>query len=172
MRKAKTKAASLPVPQSQEEANAQIRRIGALQIEVESLQLGVREDVAALNARYATEIDPRKDEIGDLTDGLRVWAAANRAALTNNGQTKTAKLSAGEIAWRARPPRVVLKAVETVLAAIRERGLTSFLRVKEEVDKAAMLADPDLARSIKGVSIASEGEDFVVTPYPTEGAVA
>lgn len=168
-KRAKTKAPALPVPQTRDEAADAIRRIGELQREIEALQVSAKEDVAAVNDRYAREITRRSDEVDCLTDGLRVWAEARKKELTNDGRTKTARLPTGEVSWRGRPPRVVVRAVEAVLMAIRERSLSQFLRVKEEIDKEAMLADPTLARSIPGVTIASAGEDFVVTPYPAEG---
>lgn len=171
-KRSKIKAPALPVPQTRDEAAEAIRRIGELQRDIEALQVGCKDEMADLNDRYARRITPRRDEIARLTDGLRVWAEARRRELTGDGRTKTARLATGEVSWRVRPPRVVARAVETVLSAIRERSLIQFLRVKEELDKEAMLAEPDLARTIPGVTIASEGEDFVVTPYPAAEEVA
>lgn len=42
------------------------------------------------------------------------------------------------------------------------------LRVKEEVNKEAMLAEPDVARTVAGVTVGSAGEDFVIKPFETE----
>ncbi len=47
--------------------------------------------------------------------------------------------------------------MKTVIEACKSLGLTAFLRIKEEVNKEAMLADPDKARTIAGVTIKSGG---------------
>jgi phage host-nuclease inhibitor protein Gam len=41
------------------------------------------------------------------------------------------------------------------------------VRVKEEINKEAILAEPDLAAKIPGISI-TQGEDFVIVPFETE----
>ena len=69
---------------------------------------------------------------------------------------------------------MTIKGVEAVIAAIKTLGLSSFLRTKEEIDKEAMLREPDKARLVQGVSIGSEGETFAVEPFEAqiEGAAS
>ena len=102
-----------------------------------------------------------------LTEGLRAWCEANRAVLTDGGKRKFAELGTGRIEWRLAPQKVTIKGVEDVLAAIKTLGL-AFVRTKEEIDKEAMLADPDKARLVPGVTIGSEGETFSVEPFEVE----
>jgi phage host-nuclease inhibitor protein Gam len=40
--------------------------------------------------------------------------------------------------------------------------------VKEEVNKEALLAEPEIAGTVAGVSIGSPGEDFIVEPFEAE----
>jgi phage host-nuclease inhibitor protein Gam len=63
-----------------------------------------------------------------------------------------------------RPPSVRLRDMKRVLEALVQLGLARFIRVKQEVDKEAMLREPELAAQVPGVSIGSEGEEFVVSP--------
>ncbi len=51
-----------------------------------------------------------------------------------------------------------------MIETCRKLGFTAFFRVKEEVNKEAMLADPDKARLVSGVTIRSAGEDFIIEP--------
>lgn len=44
-------------------------------------------------------------------------------------------------------------------------GLQRFIRTKEEPNKEAMQAEPEVARQVAGISIGSVGEDFVVEPF-------
>lgn len=43
-----------------------------------------------------------------------------------------------------------------------------FLREKAEIDKEAMLREPDRARGIVGVTIGTAGESFSVEPFEAE----
>ena len=68
--------------------------------------------------------------------------------------------------WRFRPPKVAIRGTDAVLEQIKRGGkrFGAFLRTKEEINKDAMQADPEVAREIRGVTIKSEGEDFVIEP--------
>ena len=55
-----------------------------------------------------------------------------------------------------------------MLDALRDRGLTRFIRVAESVNKEAILADPSAVAGIKGITVGSEGEDFIVEPSEDE----
>ena len=110
---------------------------------------------------------PYAGRIVELTKGVATWCEAHRGELTKEGKTKTARLATGEVSWRMRPPSIVLRGAEAVIDALRKLGMDRFLRVKVEVDKNAMLAEPEAVAKIKGVSI-SQREEFVVKPFSTE----
>lgn len=111
---------------------------------------------------------PLKEQVTARTEGLKVWAEANRDALTNGNKTKTADLGTGKISWRLRPPSVRISGMDRVIEVIKTLGFVAFLRTKEEVNKEALLADPDKARMIAGISIGSEGEDFIAEPFEAD----
>lgn len=175
MVKHKTRGANVPVPQTRDEAAAHIRSIGDLNREVARIELDLNDTIAGLKQAAEAKADPLKERVTALTEGLKAWAEANRAALTNNERTKTADLGTGKISWRFRPARVSLRGkVEEIVDRLKSLGLQRFIRVSEEVNKEALRADPDTARSVSGVSIGSEGEDFIVEPFEAEisGAAA
>lgn len=163
----KTVAVAIPVPQSREQVVGAIAEIGQRQRERERIQAAMNDELAAVRQRYEEEARPHADAITRLSDGVHLWCEANRDELTNGGKTKTASLSSGEVKWRMRPHKVSLRGLDNIIDACKKLGLTRFLRVKEEVNKDAMLAEPDLAQTITGVSI-SQGEDFVIVPFETE----
>ncbi|MCT8633294.1 host-nuclease inhibitor Gam family protein, partial [Glaesserella parasuis] len=74
----------------------------------------------------------------------------------------------GEVQWRAKPPAVVAKGIDSILESLRNLGLFRFIRTKEELNKEAMLAEPDVARSISGVTIREGVEEFVIKPNDEE----
>ncbi len=168
-RTAKTKGANIPVAQSADDAAAMIRRIGEANREVARIQLDLSDRTAAMKEEAEARARPLKDEAAALIEGVKMWAEANRLALTGGGKVKFADLGTGKILWRLRPAKVSLRGkVEDIVQRLKELGLQRFVRVQEEVNKEAMLAEKDVARSVAGVAIASEGEDFVVEPHEME----
>ena len=98
-----------------------------------------------------------------------MFCEANRARLTHGGKVKFHRYSTGEISWRLRPARVSIRGKEAVIEAIKAARLgRKFLRVREDVNKEAMLEDRATAAAIRGVTIGSDGEDFLVEPFETE----
>lgn len=163
-KKMKTRGANLPVPQSREEAAEAVKQIGIWQRQRARIEADLNDQIAEMKKEAEAAAAPLAECIEAATEGLKLWAEANRQRITDGGRVKFADLGTGKISWRFRPPSVRLTKVEQVIEAIKKLGLPQFLRVKEEPNKEAMLADPEKARLIAGVSIGTEGEDFIVEP--------
>jgi phage host-nuclease inhibitor protein Gam len=163
--KSKTKGANAPVPQTKDEAARWVREIGDNNREIARIEADMNDAIAQLREDAGEKATPLIERTKLLTEGLRTWCEANRAMLTDGMKRKWADLGAGKIEWRTSPPKVTIKGVEAVLTAIKTLGLAQFLRTKEEIDKEAMLREPDKARLVPGVSIGSEGENFSVEPF-------
>ena len=163
---ARVKAAAIETPQTRDECDTWIGALGRAQRERVRIAAAMNDELAEVKARHEADAAPYTDEISRLTAGIQAFAEAHRDTLCKRG-SKTVRLGLGTISWRTRPPKVSLRKVEVVIESIKSLGLTQFLRVKEEVNKDAMLADPERAKAIVGVSITS-GEDFVVQPHETE----
>jgi phage host-nuclease inhibitor protein Gam len=167
-RRIKAPAETVVAPQTRAEAEQMLARLGALQRDLALIESAASEAVAVRKATAEEEAKPIAQEAEALRRGLQLWAEANRPSLTDGGRTKTVTLATGEIAWRLRPPSVRLKDMPKVVEALVQLGLGRFLRTKQEVDKEAMLKEPAEAMQVPGVSIGSEGEEFVVTPLAVE----
>lgn len=168
-KKAKTLGVNLPVPQSTEEATSAIADIGALNREIGRLNADANDAISEINKALADKVLPLQERVTALTEGLSVWAEANRTALTGGGKTKTVNLVTGLLSWRLKPAKVTPRKVEEVIAAIKRMGLgKKFLRVKEEIDKEAMLKEREKARTIPGITIGSDGEEFIVEPFEVD----
>ncbi|KKT96721.1 MAG: Mu-like protein prophage FluMu host-nuclease inhibitor protein gam, partial [Parcubacteria group bacterium GW2011_GWA2_45_15] len=61
--------------------------------------------------------------------------------------------------------------VESILESLKSLKLKRFIRTKEEIDKEAMLKEPETAKTVKGVSI-SQHEEFVAKPTELQVEVA
>lgn len=167
-KKSKTLGANLPVPQNREEAAAAIADLGTTSRAVARIEADMNDEIAAAKLASEKQAKPLREREAALREGLKIWAEANREALTQGGKVKFADLGTGKISWRQRPPSVRITGAERVIEAIKRLGMNAFLRVKEEPNKEAMLADADNARLIAGVTISSDGEDFIVEPFEAE----
>ncbi len=163
----KSAAALYPVPQSRDEVNDAIAKIGIAQRERARIQADMNDSLAHIKQNFEELAKPFNEQIEALSKGAQTWCEANRAALTKDGKVKFANFPAGEVKWRMRPPKVTLRAVETVLETLKRLGLTRFIRTKEEPNKEAMLAEPKALEGLAGVKF-EQGEDFVIVPFETD----
>ena len=160
----KARKANVPVPGSIGEASEQLARIGALRRDIEARKHTADNQVAEITRHIDEALTEPKQELAALEEGLRAYCEENRAALTDNGRTKTVKLATGRVSWRNLPAKVSVRGAKDVIARIKALGLTDFLREKTEVNKEAMLEKPDQAAAIEGVTIGSGGEEFSIEP--------
>lgn len=163
----KTKAAAVNVPQSREMAAQAIAEIGVANRELARITADMNDALAKVKERYEQQAEPLRLQSEALTQGVQTWAEANRDSLTQNGKVKTAALTTGEIAWRLRPPSVRVTGAEAVLDVLRRLGLSRFIRTKDEINKDAILNEPEAVSHVPGIAI-SQGEDFVVVPFEAE----
>ena len=167
-RQSKGAAATVAVPQTREEVAEAIAAIGRAQRERTRIEAGMGDALAQVRAPFEQRAQALAAQIDALHGGVQIWCAANRDALTG-GKSKTATFPTGTVAWRTTPPRVVLKGIDGVLRALKLRGLHRFVRQKEEVNREALLAEPETAATVPGVRI-EQDEEFIVTPH--EAALA
>lgn len=158
-------AAALYVPQSREDVVRDIRRIGDLQRETMRLETDMNDQIAAVTESYAGRIKPLQEQIKTLSEGVQNWCEANRSDLTSGGKVKTANLVTGDVQWRIRPPSVTVRGVDSVMETLRRLGLKRFIRVKEEINKEAILNEPGAVAGVAGITVKSGVEDFAIIPF-------
>ena len=158
----------IAVPQTKAQAEDEIASIGIKQRELLRIQANMNDQISVIKSQFEQQAQPYKDDIATQTDAVRTWAEANRLGITNNGKLQSASLASGDIEWRKSPPKVTVRGVAKVLEFLQVSGLQKFIRSKQEINKEAMLADPQAANAIPGITIGSAGEMFAITPYETE----
>lgn len=167
----KTKALSVPVPQSREQATKMLADYGIALREIEAIETVMNGELAKIKQDAVAKAEPVTARAYALFKGLQTYCEANRSALTDNGKTKTIDLGTGKVSWRHNPAKVNLRGkVEDIIIRIRNAGdeFQAFLRATVEIDRVAMLRDPKLAEKIDGVKIASAGEMFTADPFGSE----
>lgn len=163
----KSPAQAVGVPQSKDQCAADIRALGDLQRQLERAKAQMNDEIAAVTHAHQPALTVLSERILGLQGSIQTWCEANRTLLCGEGDRlgKTANLVTGEVSWRQRPPSVVVRGAEAVLESLARLGLSRFIRTKKEVNKEAILAEPDAVRGVAGIAISSGVEDFIVTPF-------
>lgn len=170
----KSAAVAVDVPQNRDSAASAIAAIGLASRDLQRISAEMNDALAEIKEAYEREAEPFKRRIEALTEGLRVFAEANRANLTGNYKTKTVGFPTGELVWRMNPPSVrLVDTEENVIAACEAAGHKEFVRYSPSLNRDAIKADPDAASRIDGIRI-GQSEAFVVVPFEAEltGAAA
>jgi phage host-nuclease inhibitor protein Gam len=163
----KQEAAPFPVPQTKDEAIEAIAEIGRRQRERIRIETAMNDELAAVRQKWEAQAAPHLEKIKQLSGAVQLWCEAHRALLTDNNKVKSARLASGDVKWRMRPPSVAIRAADVVIGFLKQAGLDRFIRTKEEVNKEAILTEPEAVAHIKGITI-TQKEDFVIVPFETE----
>ncbi|HGO5818002.1 TPA: host-nuclease inhibitor Gam family protein [Mannheimia haemolytica] len=154
--------------QSRDEVQTAIKIIGDKQRELQRLATAMNDELAAISASYAQHIDALKEDIKPMQKGVQMWCEVHRNELTDNGKCKTGSFVTGEVQWRVKPPSVSVRNAESVIELLENFGLHQFIRTKQEVNKEAVLADPQAVSAIEGINIKSGEEEFIIKPFEQE----
>lgn len=172
MAKAKAMAApAIKVPQTREEATAMLAEYGSVARKIEHLETSLNQALADTKQKFVEQSQPLEAQAKELFKGLQTYCDAHRQTLTGGDKSKTVDFGTGKVSWRHNPAKVSFRGkVEEIVARIKDAGdeFKAFLRETVEVDKVAMLRNPNLAKKIDGVKIASAGETFTVEPFADE----
>lgn len=161
----------IPVPKSLDDAARFLTQIGEEQRATNEIQSGFNAAVDKLKTQAMADDEPHQKKVSELVEGLFVYAEAHRDELTDYGKRKTVEVPTGAFGWRMTPPAVSLRDIKSILENLKSLKLKRFIRIKEEVDKEAMLKEPDVAKTVKGVSI-GQHEEFVAKPAVLEVEIA
>jgi len=158
----KVLTSTAPVPTNRDEARSQMRQIGDAQRERDRIQAELSKKVLKLKEQYSALVEPHLENIAHLKNNMWLWANANRATL-NQGGKKAEDLGTGKLGWRNNPNKVMIFDDDSVLEALRSMGLSHLIRSKEDINKHAILANPDAVKHIQGIHI-TQGEHFWLKP--------
>ena len=155
------------VPQSKTECAEYIRQAGDLQREFERQRAQMNDAIAEITQEHQPKLEEISKRLTAIQEGVQAWCEAHRVELCgeNDKLGKTANFVTGTVSWRQRPPSVSVRGAEAVIETLRHLKLDRFIRSKDEVNKEAMLNEPDVARGIAGIKLVTGLEDFIVTPH-------
>ncbi len=164
----RVKKQAVDAANSQQEAERLIDNIGRNQQEIKRIEADMNDTIASIKAEFERKAQPLNQQINDSFEAVQQWAEANRDRLCNKG-IKSAKLATGSISWRMTTPKVSIRGVDAVLDKLKALKAHSFIRLKQEINKDAILANQEQveALNIPGITI-SQREEFAITPFETE----
>lgn len=160
-------AAAAWVAQSRADVEAGIRTIGRAQRRLQRIEADMNDELAKIKERFEKQATPLREDIERTQKGVQAWCETNRDQLTSGGKTKTVGFNTGEVNWRTRPPACSIRGAEAVMDALKRLGLGRFIRAKEEINKEAILNEPEAVQGVAGISI-TQGEDFNIEPFGDE----
>lgn len=143
-----------------------IAQIGANRRRVAQLEGELSMKMAKLKTEYEAAAAPLRELEQELAGAVQRYCEANRARLLD-GDARTVKFAAGEVGWRLAPPTVVVRegtVMARLVEKLRKLKLGRFIRVKEELDKRVVLADPSALDGVKEISI-ERAEVFSIVPF-------
>lgn len=164
--------AQVYAPQSTTDCAADIRKLGDLQREFLREKAAMDDRIAEITNQAQPHLEALQGQIDVLQQGVQTYCEANRVELTNGNKVKTAGFVTGEVQWRQRPPSVTIRGADSVIETLKKLGLGKFVRTKEEVNKEAILNEPNDVRGVAGITLVSGVEDFVITPFESKVAEA
>lgn len=166
MAKRKVKREAVAAPQSLPEAHGFMQRLGELAREIDGHEIIMNNRIERIKTEALEKVASLEEELNACAEGLASYAEAHRDELTGGGSRKTVPFLSGVVMWRLPPTSVKISSVDKVLAELKRRGLTRFVRMKPEPDKEAMLRDQKAAEKVPGVSF-SQVEVLVMRPAET-----
>jgi phage host-nuclease inhibitor protein Gam len=160
-----------------------IQRLGELQRERTSLKTTTDEQIGLLQSELAQKLDPIDEEIKIITHSLHAWCEHRKEHIFV--KSKTFELPTGTMSYRQAPPSVSGNVTKKKIEDILERNSLSesvrkfesklakfFLRMKIEVNKDSILADPKKGKQITGLSVVDGSESFYIKPNETNTEVS
>jgi phage host-nuclease inhibitor protein Gam len=146
-----------------EQAADAIARLAEIRADIGAQAEAFERHVAELKRALDAPKSLLDAEAASIVADLQNWAETNRATLTKGGKLKSFRIGVGRLGWRKRPAKVVLTESEgLILDMLRQLGFHDFIRVKETINKEAMLDRPEVAATVAGVSIEEGESDFIV----------
>lgn len=157
-RTAKKTIVNVSLTEAQQAANS----YASANIKMDKLTAEMNEKLTAVREKYEPQITEITESMAEQVDVLEAFAKSTR----HNWDAKSAELANCIIGFRTNPPSLTKKkgiTWDTVVALMQNnRLLKPFIRIKKDVDKAALLkaqTDAKLVKQMEAVGMLIEQEE-------------
>lgn len=136
-----------------------LKELCALEAEIERIDAEGEKLIAAIKAKTAETGKPLRERVKEVSATIKAFCDYHKNEYFKD--KKSLDLSFGTIGYRLTPPSISIS--KQTLALMKQLGLVGYIRVKEEVDKEALLAlDDDTLAQIEAVK--KQKNEFFVQP--------
>jgi phage host-nuclease inhibitor protein Gam len=158
----------VPIPETREEAEKMVREITTAKLRERSLKADMDSEITAIKKRFESRLADVDEQIQPRMAAINAWATAHQADF---GNRKSLDMTHGVIGWRVTPP--TLKPINgftwpAVLNRLRDLNRFEFIRVKEDVNKEAMLGARESENLKKLYVQVVQDDEFYVDPKLTD----
>lgn len=139
-----TGTTGIPSPQTWEQVDDLLRRLGEVEIRKNKLEGELTIRVNEVKEQYKEKIDPLIAEADAIRAAITAFA---ENAKDDFLKTRTKQLNFGVVAYRV-TEKILIRSKEACVAALKALGLTQYIRTIEEPDKEALrdMDDKQLAK--------------------------
>lgn len=123
---------------SWDDVNLNLKEIGECELAIEAIEADMNAKIHDLKLDAEMKARPYQDRIKKLAAEIKEFAEANRDDLKG----KTKQLNFGPVGFR-RSTKILLKNVKATIKALKARGMTDCIIVKESVSKDNLKSYPD-----------------------------
>lgn len=156
-------ARKFKIPTTKEEAGQFLTDLGALQLEQKKIEESFTRREVQLKAEKEVAISRLQRRLNELFLSLFIFYSRNREELTQRGRISIVELPGGSIQSFLTNPTVNIRNKDRIIEVLKECGLDEFIKVVEDVDKIAILSEPEKVADIPGIKIMRE-EKFLARP--------
>ena len=154
----RVKKTNILVPASLAEANLLLGQIGVTQNGINEIEKKLKDEIAKLESEAEKKIRSLEIARNNQVDALFSFANSRRPQLTM--KAKSVALGTGSFGWRMSTLRVKInKDDEEMIKYLKKIGKCRYIRIKEEIDRQALLAEKP---KIPGIDYVQNDEFFVV----------
>ncbi|UOG33084.1 host-nuclease inhibitor Gam family protein [Leptospira noguchii] len=161
-----------------------IAQLGEIKRERDRVKSEVDDQISQLTTQLQTELTPLDLKIQHIVSGIKLYVDQNKGELFPDPEYRTCKLPTGFIKLRKIPASVKTRATTKFFERIlSENGLLEkfnslvlklsgvYLRVKLELNKEQILAEPLRATQRIGVELNEEIERLYITPSEIDAEI-
>lgn len=120
----------VPVLKSWDDVDLTLKEIAECELAIETINTQMNQQIHDVKLDAECKAKPHMDRIGKLELYVKEYVEANKAELDG----KTRQLNFGKTGFRL-STKLVLRKVETVLAALKSFGMADCITVKETINK-------------------------------------
>lgn len=128
-----------------------LREIGQIDLEIEGMEAEYNRKITGLKEELANQAQPLQERKAFLERLVKEYAESHKDGLDG----KSRELNFGRIGFR-QSTKVILRNVKAIIAALKAKGMTDCIIIKEEVSKDALKKyDPATVEAV-GAKIKTE----------------